>query len=526
MSLSMRPPLSRPEIKTYPQLDDLQIGHLRHFENLAGQPAGDWSRMGVAESGQEGLSSYRYQLAYMAYGLGLAHYHHLPAARGPMRELYQRIIAKMLHRDVWAYWRDTSQSGPKLDPDLLSLRDGWTDPVVRENIMYSGHLHAMTGLYAVLFDDDRYAEEGALSFVYDPRFYGMGTEVFAHDFRSLNETIYWQMVENGWLGVACEPNCIFIVCNQFPMLGFRFHDLRHGSQIAAEAVENYRAAWADKGVLTPAGNFIGFWRQRQDTLMPGDAGMDAWTGAVMNAWNGEFVRELTQTQILDALHRHPDGLVTPLADKLAADPMIGTARNEMPQGSRPDFGYFAVYLAEMGEKDWLDGLLAHADRHMAPTWEKGGLYYPRNDQPYDSHGHLTHVEPLTGNAMLGYARLNVPNGLRTVFERPWTSAHFEAPHLANAPRGVDVRRAWWDATARVLALGFRAREGAPATIDVEIAGLPPGTDWTLWRGTEIIGQSRRGAGPTVGDIEVGRDRLRVRTPNVGEYDLVLALEAA
>jgi hypothetical protein len=63
------------DLSTVPTLDDLQIGHLRHFENLADQLPGDWSRMGPWDPGQELFDAYRYQFAFMAYALGLAYYH-------------------------------------------------------------------------------------------------------------------------------------------------------------------------------------------------------------------------------------------------------------------------------------------------------------------------------------------------------------------------------------------------------------------------------------------------------------------
>lgn len=40
------------DISKYQILDQKQLGHLRHFHNLASQPAGDWSFMGTAEPAQ------------------------------------------------------------------------------------------------------------------------------------------------------------------------------------------------------------------------------------------------------------------------------------------------------------------------------------------------------------------------------------------------------------------------------------------------------------------------------------------
>ena len=93
--------------------------------------------MGDASGQDHDEGSYRYQLAFMAYAAGAAHYHRLPALRSVFRSLIQKLISKMLRPEVWGYWYLTSQSGPKLDPDLKELRKPWADPVCKENGMVS-----------------------------------------------------------------------------------------------------------------------------------------------------------------------------------------------------------------------------------------------------------------------------------------------------------------------------------------------------------------------------------------------------
>jgi hypothetical protein len=123
----------------------------------------------------------------------------------------------MLRREVWAYWFTTSLGGIRTDPSLQKLREPWADPVVRENIMYSGHLLLMTSLYAMLFDDDEFEKPESLVFKWDPMFFGLGDETFSYDNRSLQAAITREMERNGWVGVCCEPNVVFVVCNQFPV---------------------------------------------------------------------------------------------------------------------------------------------------------------------------------------------------------------------------------------------------------------------------------------------------------------------
>lgn len=210
---------SRPRVRAsdYPALDSKQAGHLRHFHNLVSQPDGEWHHFGSLESHQEFDDATRYQLATMAYATGVAHYHRLPALRGSMKSLMRQTIHKMLRRDVWGYWFNASHGGNLFDPDLKELRKPWADPVVKENIMYSGHLLLMTSLYAMLYDDDEFEKEGGLTFRWNPLFWGMGQEEFAYDNRSLQKVIFQQMEENNWVGVCCEPNAVFVVCNQFPV---------------------------------------------------------------------------------------------------------------------------------------------------------------------------------------------------------------------------------------------------------------------------------------------------------------------
>ena len=188
------------DISTYPKLDLKQAGHLRHFHNLVSQPDGEWRHFETSEVHQEFDDCIRYQLALMAYAAGAAHYHRLPALRGPFKSLMRQMIRKMLRREVWAYWFTSSHAGNFFNPDRTELRKPWVDPVIKENIMYSGHLLLMTSLYEMLFDDDEFKKPGGLTFHWDPLFWGLGHEDFVYDNRSLQKVILdqWGGERLGW----------------------------------------------------------------------------------------------------------------------------------------------------------------------------------------------------------------------------------------------------------------------------------------------------------------------------------------
>ncbi|GAB1215296.1 hypothetical protein ATERTT37_004482 [Aspergillus terreus] len=404
------------DLSRYPKLSREQAGHLRHIHNLVSQPDGSWHHMGPLEPMQEFLDAYRYQLAVMSYAASAAHYHRLPALRGTFKLLIRQLIHKMLRREVWGYWFNTSHSGVKTDPGLSELRKPWADPVVRENIMYSGHLLLMTSLYAMLFDDDEFEKPGSLVFDWDPLFWGLGPERFSYDNRSLQKAILTEMQRNKWVGI----------------IAMRYNDVRDGTDIVSDVLEKYKAAWDAKGFLTKIHNEI---RLRP---LP-----------VANAF-----RHLVTDRSFPA--DSEETLTTAIEISKTLPP------SRIPFET-PTFGCVAQWLSELGKKDELDGLLSQADRDLNPTWENGGLFYPRNDeQDPATEAKWTHMDPFSGNAGIGYARLNVPDGQRIMWANPWTKEDLaKKPWIDGVAlgSGVDCLRGVWDEKAKTLVLTVRTWDG-------------------------------------------------------------------
>ncbi|KAJ6489608.1 hypothetical protein C8R47DRAFT_1014826 [Mycena vitilis] len=479
-----------------------QAGHLRHFHNLSTCPNGEWPHMGTQAPGQEWLDALRYQLSTMAYAAGAAHYHRLPALRSVFKPLFENLIAKMLKKDVWAYWYMTSQSGRMTDPDIEELRKPWANPIVRENIMYSGHLLLMVALHGMLFNDDKYDAPDALVFNWNPIFWGMGPERFSYNRTTLQEAIIKEMERENWIGVCCEPNCVFVVCNQFPMIAMRYNDVRTGTNIVDGVLEKYAKAWeSQKGFLQDDGLFVDFYRTRQSQRIPaGGVGFTAWTCAFMNSWNSEEVHALYPAQSLGFLSKIPTEKrvnVNTTAVGHAIRTLVKQSPNTDPDApetirkardiagpaparefSRPDFGYVVQWASEVADAPTLDGLLRHADMFLKPTWEKGGLFYPRCDVPEDAAGNWTRMDAYTGNAAIAYARLNVHDGQKTMWAAPWTREHFErAPYVdgVDLASGVDFLRGAWDAEAGAMVLTVRTWDGSKTTINPVFRNLPLGT---------------------------------------------------
>ena len=303
--------------------------------------------------------------------------------------------------------------------------------------MYSAYVQSMALLYHYLFDDAKYAAEGALTFSLQPLFWGDGDKEFAYDERSLNEHLYWTMVAKGYLGIACEPNCVFQICNQVPILGFRLHDMVYGGERADEVTAGYLRAWSEFGIADRNGHYNVVVQEREHALVVREpaAWSDFWLGALMHAWNPDFVKQNFRQQIARWAQPGPD-------DTLWITPTIAPRGLQRELYGAQDLGWAAVCASEVGDTDTLRRLLAYADGFLNPAWDDGAYFYRRRDGWFDRNGRLNAMDPHTGNALLGYARLNVPDGLQAVRSAVGSAALAE-PALAEMPAGLDVRGATW-----------------------------------------------------------------------------------
>jgi hypothetical protein len=449
-----------------------QLGHIRRIQGLAALPTNDWSGMQNRSTGQDDFGGYRFQLAYGAYALALAYKHRLPNAPGVFQPTFARLIEKILLPEVWMYWRDTSRGGSIFNAHLSHQYEEEWDPVARNNIMYSAYVMSMATMYDVLFDDDRFTQPESLSFDHWSYFWGGEPKHAPYDQNSLTEHLYWKMVEGGYIGIACEPNCIFQICNQPAILGFRMHDLKTGAGLADDVVAGYQRAWADYGRLDANGHYNMMLLEDSKTAVPNQLlapWVDAWCGSLMNMWNRDFVHARYPRQVKDFVQPGPHGTLTvPISPPMEAMGQLVTA-------DTCNFGWVAAWASEMGDTDTLGGLLRYADEYLNPQWQDGALFYPRNDVATDAQGNPTVMEPQTGNILLGYARLNVPDGLWSLYNQPWDAAHFTEPLVTTVDDAVDITVASFDREAGELTVRAGQRAGRQPAGEFTVTNVTPRT---------------------------------------------------
>lgn len=503
-----------PDPNAYPKLDARQLGHLDNIVRLARQPDSDWSSMGALEPGQGGFDAYRYQLAMMSYTLALAQYRYTPAYRELDRETDAQLIHKMLLFDVWGFWEQTSRGAKNFDPSLTVLGEGWIDPVKDQNIMYSGHLFQMVTTHQMLYGDTRYSAKGAIKFVYNPVGRGLGPQEFAYDTASLAKVLADQFEENGWKGIECEPNAIFPECNQHPLLGFALYDRANGTGYFPKISTAFKQQFDALNYIDPkTASFMAMYLVKQKVVIQHPmAWADGWAGSFMHAWYKPAVEQVYPIQKASLLVDLPDGTTT--------------TRSADGNGNYShDHGFFTLFAAELGDERTRDRMLAYADRYWAPRWTAGALSYPRQDAfkfPGDGPDVWRRVQPLTGNALIGLARMDGKDGLYALFNSPFETAHFAEPFVSGiAYPAVAVTRAVYDPAKRVLAVTLQPGSGAPAAASaaMTINNLDPVRHYAVWQGGRRIAQTATG-----GRYAIVGGRLTLNVPMRGETSVVVAEE--
>lgn len=496
----------------YPSLDEKQLGHVRNIVELARQADGDWTDMKTGD--RSAFDNAQFQLAWMYYALAVAQSQQTPAYRELYKTTSDRLIQKMVLPETWSLWGKIIEA-PHFKKYLDTTKD-WRDPVPSKNIMYSGHLLQMIGLYELLYGDHKYDKPNAISFAIT----GRNPFVSRYDHKSLAQLIHQQFVDSAFTGVECEPNLVFAECNQHPVLGLMNYDQLHGTKLA-----DIKGAFWDRAMslgyldAKKTQRFMGPYLLKEETLRAFPSGWnDGWSGVTLHGWNRDIVRQVYPAQ--------RDAALPALVN---TDPAVFKTR--WNQGSvSSDFGFLAAYSAEVGDAATARQMLDFADARLKPVWRNGRYFYPLNDvkvpgapvrlvgdeipgsrsnptpKPLsdDQIGDYL-VGPLTGNALLAFARLNPGQGL-------WKMNNdLSATFVADGPQvtGVDypkllVRQAYYDRARGVLAVGV-----APGTEDrgqasFTVTDLPSGTYTVLLDGRPAATLSGRRVTSVDADLTLTR----------------------
>ncbi len=303
---------------------------------------------------QTGLDGLRYPLAFAGYASFLL------GARTPAytdlagRQL-RNIIERMLEWQVWSYvevyWAD---------------EPFFPDPIYPGNVMYSGHLLQLMGMYQLLTGDDRYATEG-VDFIWKD-----GT-IIHYTLHDIALRMHELMCAHRSGGITCEPDLIFVYCNNHSSVGLLIYDTLYPTPSVYQALEKWRK-WVQRRsvyLVDGPGYFKIVYSVQAHAFIPyGEAGGDAWGLGWMIPWNPDdaFILRGWQDLLSNPLFvETQDGAI-----HLEVSPLLETMDITVPMAT----GFLPLLAREMEgpSSPVAAGVLAWFSRY-ATWWDGDGDGY-------------------------------------------------------------------------------------------------------------------------------------------------------
>ncbi|HEY9161210.1 MAG TPA: hypothetical protein VIS94_09000 [Desulfomonilia bacterium] len=504
---------------SYLQIGNDEMGMFRWYLTMCDDPLDDFSKIESWDKDQYFISSYRYSIAFITYMLALEQYHKLNAWREYIKPRMDRLIQKMLMKQVWQYWAMRSKGVSFLEPLLNTPYPEERDPVGHKNIMYSAHLGQMIGLYEMLYRDLKWDEPGSIVFKWSE------TEQYVYDNNSLQKVMYDQMMYNQHQSIECEPNAVFSECNEHPILSFMLYDHVHGTNLA-EARKRFLDFFLEKNFINPITHETAvLYLVKQKTMITQEFcsfgnGLSlvsvpmAWLGlinanaSISNGWNGAFMHgwepALIERHYPYQKKRHvvePDSNTAHLKIEMITD-QIATP-------------LFAMLAGEVGDTATRDKLIAWCKDFYKPTWDDGMLHYPVGKDTYVNLLRMAWTpwpQAFTG-VLVAFTAANPPSGIWKLHNKPFIQRDFESPQVTEVDfPNVLLTRAVYDFEKEALVMSTVGGALHSGSTSFNVTQLDNNRKWKLF--LDGILQNEY----------IGVRSVSINVPLDAQHDIVLVAE--
>ncbi|MEB3070657.1 linalool dehydratase/isomerase domain-containing protein [[Mycobacterium] vasticus] len=355
--------------------DDLAT--LRSLLDRALQPLDRFD--GFSKVDQFQTSAIRYQLNFMQWALASAQLHYTPSFHGYLSAAQRNLIDKLTVPRIWRYWAFEQTWGN------LSL--DW-DPMKRDNIMLSGYLGTMLGVYESNTGDDRYRRSGAMPFRLGKR-----TWPYTHDM--VCAAVHDNMQRSSMTLFPCEPNWIYSACNMTGINTLLLSDRLHGTRFRESVGEEFQRRLHDE-FITPDGRVTAIRSARLGITIPmlTSTMADCGLASMLHAFDPELAQRcwsIVRREFIDTSGPEP-------AIALRGWDAIDTGNYR-----KTHLGAFAPVMwaaAEMGDTELYELLSDSLERQQLPTESAGTRWFD--------------ALSTNMNAMLALARFNPPGGHRAL----------------------------------------------------------------------------------------------------------------
>lgn len=218
--------------------NDMDAELLRWAYELCLQPVDEFRGFEWGEQFHGG-TVVRYELNYLGWALAPYAVNYVPNAPGQIELALRNLVHKQTDLRVWRYWRTLN---------LLGNFDGNPDPLVRDNIMFSGFTGDQINLYEAATGSTIFDEPGSLTFVWEDG------RTFAYDHHSWMEAVRRNFDRSRLGFFPCEPGWAFAACNTIGAQALLGHDRLHGTTLWSELEDRWRTT-LEQEYLMPDGNY-------------------------------------------------------------------------------------------------------------------------------------------------------------------------------------------------------------------------------------------------------------------------------
>ena len=432
-----------------PELSPDAVALSRYLLDRALQPIDEFN--GFDKVDQFQTSAMRYQLCELGYSLSILQHNYLPAFRGYLGKAHRCVIAKMQDKINWSYWRLENLWG-NLNTD--------PDPIVRDNIMLSGWYAMCIGSYMSNNLDYRYTEPASITFELNEH------RAFEYDFHSIAEVLRKNFGASDFCLFPCEPNWIYVMCNNYGALALILHDRMfrtdHWRSIEAVFREHLEQEFiqADGRVTAIRSSRLGLTLPGLTTTMA-----DAFAAYYMHPVFPDIAERSWRIVEHDLARIAADGS---LEIELRGWDKIDTGNYRFTDATT--VAQLAASAREMGNEDLCRKLLEKAYADYGPDRRDGVLSF-ENASNY-------------ANIALARAHFSLPGGFHDLVRDGPSQDTLAGPHLADA-NYPDVLLAAAHTNGRDLNLV--AYPGGTATrADLQIRNLRPAGHYDLLVNGSIV----------------------------------------
>ena len=372
------------------QKDELSLSEVQHMRLLldrAMQPVDEFE--GFEWQDQFQTAAVRYQINSISYALSMAQAHYMPDFTGYLSEAQQKLKAKQENHRIWKYW--------KLENIWGNLRK-CADPIVRDNIMYSGFVGAQLAYSRQAGYRDATALDGLTC-------RAKGSE-FAYTQDEMMQVLTSQYEDNNYGLLSCEPNWVYPLCNAISATAIRAQDTQNGTQYWEGIKDKFRHA-LETEFITPHGKFIPF-RSNYTGFAPPQIG-----GAVMQAFPCFFLNAI----LPDIARRQWQALKLDMKGKSWRRVLWPADVGNYNLSRASSYAATALAAREMGDDETAELLLQYLAEDCPLMMKNGIAHYSKAS--------------LWANANAFMARIAKKDGLRTLVTT--RRAQATCPYLAQTP---------------------------------------------------------------------------------------------